>query len=201
MLIFVYLVLASQYESFIIPLAVVLSLPAGVFGSLLLLKGMGLSNDIYAQIGLIMLIGLLGKNAVLIVEFAVQKPARFYGTGSCHRGRKSKVQTYSYDFLCFHCRAYSFGKATGAGAVGNKTIGSSALGGMLLGTLFGVIIVPGLYYIFGGLAEGRKLIEDEDQNPLTEDFVDQTKESYLVNKINVFKKLLKSINPKHDEAE
>ena len=72
---------------------------------------------------------------------------------------------------------------------------------MLLGTLFGVIIVPGLYYIFGGLAEGRKLIEDEDQNPLTEDFVDQTKESYLVNKINVFKKLLKSINPKHDEAE
>src|SRR5690606_8633507 len=72
-LVFVYLVLASQYESFIIPLTVVLSIPAGVFGSFLLLKLMGLSNDIYAQIGLIMLIGLLGKNAVLIVEFAVQK--------------------------------------------------------------------------------------------------------------------------------
>ncbi|MCC6684574.1 MAG: efflux RND transporter permease subunit, partial [Bacteroidia bacterium] len=72
-LIFVYLVLASQYESFIIPLAVVLSLPIGVFGSFFLLKMMGLSNDIYAQIGLIMLVGLLGKNAVLIVEFAVQK--------------------------------------------------------------------------------------------------------------------------------
>src|SRR5690606_17834744 len=72
-LIFVYLVLAAQYESFIIPLAVVFSLPAGVFGSFLLLELMGLANDIYAQIGLIMLVGLLGKNAVLIVEFAVQK--------------------------------------------------------------------------------------------------------------------------------
>ncbi len=70
---FVYLVLAAQYESFIIPLAVVFSLPVGVFGSFLLLKLMGLENNIYAQIGLIMLVGLLGKNAVLIVEFAVQK--------------------------------------------------------------------------------------------------------------------------------
>ncbi|RYD99375.1 MAG: hydrophobe/amphiphile efflux-1 family RND transporter, partial [Sphingobacteriales bacterium] len=70
---FVYLVLAAQYESFILPLAVILSLPVGVFGSLLLLKVMGLANDIYAQVGLVMLVGLLGKNAVLIVEFAVQK--------------------------------------------------------------------------------------------------------------------------------
>src|SRR5690242_14184926 len=70
---FVYLVLAAQYESFILPLAVVFSLPAGVFGSFLLLKAMGLANDIYAQVGLVMLVGLLGKNAVLIVEFAVQK--------------------------------------------------------------------------------------------------------------------------------
>ena len=72
-LMFVYFVLAAQYESFIIPLAVVFSLPVGVFGSFLVLKMMGLDNDIYAQIGLIMLVGLLGKNAVLIVEFAVQK--------------------------------------------------------------------------------------------------------------------------------
>src|SRR5690606_9908286 len=70
---FVYLVLAAQYESFILPLAVVFSLPAGIFGSFLLLKAMGLANDIYAQVGLVMLVGLLGKNAVLIVEFAVQK--------------------------------------------------------------------------------------------------------------------------------
>jgi HAE1 family hydrophobic/amphiphilic exporter-1 len=72
-LIFVYLVLAAQYESFIIPLAVLLSLPPGIFGSFMLLKAMGLANDIYAQMGLIMLVGLLGKNAILIVEFAVQK--------------------------------------------------------------------------------------------------------------------------------
>ncbi len=201
-LIFVYLVLASQYESFIIPLAVVLSLPAGVFGSLLLLKGMGLSNDIYAQIGLIMLIGLLGKNAVLIVEFAVQKNQQgFTVLEAAIEGAKVRFRPILMTSFAFIAGLIPLVRATGAGAVGNKTIGSSALGGMLLGTLFGVIIVPGLYYIFGGLAEGRKLIEDEDQNPLTEDFVDQSKESYLVNKINVFKKLLKSINPKHDEAE
>ena len=70
---FVYLVLAAQYESFLLPLAVILSLPPGIFGSFLMLKGMGLANDVFAQIGLIMLAGLLGKNAVLIVEFAVQK--------------------------------------------------------------------------------------------------------------------------------
>jgi HAE1 family hydrophobic/amphiphilic exporter-1 len=201
-LIFVYLVLASQYESFIIPLAVVLSLPAGVFGSLLLLKGMGLSNDIYAQIGLIMLIGLLGKNAVLIVEFAVQKNQQgFTVLEAAIEGAKVRFRPILMTSFAFIAGLIPLVRATGAGAVGNRTIGSSALGGMLLGTLFGVIIVPGLYYIFGSLAEGRKLIEDEDQNPLTEDFVDQTKEPYLINKINVFKKLLKSINPKHDEAE
>jgi HAE1 family hydrophobic/amphiphilic exporter-1 len=72
-ILFVYLILAAQYESFILPFAVLLSLPPGIFGSFLLLKTLGLANDVYAQIGLIMLTGLLGKNAVLIVEFAVQK--------------------------------------------------------------------------------------------------------------------------------
>src|SRR5207237_6093834 len=70
---FVYLVLVGQYESFILPLSVILSLPIGVFGSFLLLQAMGLANDVYAQIGLVMLVGLLGKNAILIVEFAVQR--------------------------------------------------------------------------------------------------------------------------------
>src|SRR6478752_7679091 len=70
---FVYLILAAQYESFILPLAVILSLPAGVFGSFLLLKLLNLENNIYAQVAMVMLVGLLGKNAVLIVEFAVQR--------------------------------------------------------------------------------------------------------------------------------
>src|SRR4029078_11349530 len=71
--IFVYLVLVAQYESFILPLAVILSLPVGLFGSFLFLQAMGLANDVYAPIGLVMLVGLLGKNAILIVEFAVQR--------------------------------------------------------------------------------------------------------------------------------
>src|SRR4030095_4570319 len=72
-LVFVYLVLAGQYESFLLSLPAILSVPTGIFGSFLLLKGLGLANDIFAQVGLVMLVGLLGKNAVLIVEFAVQK--------------------------------------------------------------------------------------------------------------------------------
>jgi HAE1 family hydrophobic/amphiphilic exporter-1 len=78
---FVYLVLVAQYESFLLPLAVILSLPVGVFGSFLALQQMGLSNDVYAQIGLVMLVGLLGKNAILIVEFAVQRRAEGCLTG------------------------------------------------------------------------------------------------------------------------
>jgi HAE1 family hydrophobic/amphiphilic exporter-1 len=168
-LIFVYLVLASQYESFIIPLSVLFSLPAGIFGSFLMLKMMGLSNDIYAQIGMIMLIGLLGKNAVLIVEFAVQKHNQGATVlAAAIEGAKVRFRPILMTSFAFIAGLVPLVRATGAGAVGNKTIGSSALGGMLIGTIFGVIIVPGLYYFFGKLAEGRKLIQNEDENPLTE---------------------------------
>src|SRR5690606_23115770 len=172
-LIFVYLVLASQYESFIIPLAVILSLPGGVFGSFLLLKMMGLSNDIYAQIGLIMLVGLLGKNAVLIVEFAVQKHQQGASVlTAAIEGAKVRFRPILMTSFAFIAGLIPLVSATGAGAIGNRTIGSAALGGMLLGTIFGVIIVPGLYYIFGKLAEGRKLIQDENENPLTEELME-----------------------------
>jgi len=169
-LIFVYLVLAGQYESFIIPLAVILSLPAGVFGSFLLLKVLGLANNIYAQIGLIMLVGLLGKNAVLIVEFAVQK----HQDGatileSAIEGARVRFRPILMTSFAFIAGLIPLVIATGPGAVGNHTIGASALGGMLFGTLFGVIIVPGLYYIFGTLADGRKLIKGEDERPLSEE--------------------------------
>ena len=173
-LIFVYFVLAAQYESFIIPLAVILSLPPGVFGSFLLIKSMGLANDIYAQVGLVMLIGLLGKNAVLIVEFAVQKH-KLGATiiDAAIEGAKVRFRPILMTSFAFIAGLIPLVLAHGAGAIGNRTIGGSALGGMLFGTVFGVIIVPGLYYIFGSMAQGKKMIKDEDEGSLTENFVHQ----------------------------
>ncbi|MBL7718803.1 MAG: efflux RND transporter permease subunit [Flavipsychrobacter sp.] len=167
---FVYLILAAQYESFLLPLAVVLSLPAGVFGSFLLLKIMGLANDIYAQVGLVMLVGLLGKNAVLIVEFAVQQ----HRTGAsvyeaAIQGAKERFRPILMTSFAFIAGLIPLLMASGPGAIGNRTIGASAAGGMLFGTVFGVVIVPGLYYLFGRLAEKRKLIRNEEENPLTEE--------------------------------
>lgn len=171
---FVYFVLAAQYESFIIPLAVVFSLPVGVFGSFLLLKLMGLQNDIYAQIGLIMLVGLLGKNAVLIVEFAVLKHREGATIlEAAIEGAKVRFRPILMTSFAFIAGLIPLIIATGAGAIGNRTIGASAMGGMLFGTIFGVIIVPGLYYIFGSLASGRKLIRDEDESSLSDEFVHQ----------------------------
>lgn len=192
-LIFVYLVLAAQYESFIIPLAVVLSLPAGIFGSFLLLKGMGLANDIYAQIGLIMLVGLLGKNAVLIVEFAVQKHQQGATVlDAAIEGAKVRFRPILMTSFAFIAGLIPLVIATGPGAIGNHTIGSSALGGMLFGTVFGVIIVPGLYFIFGTLAQGKQLIRDEDEVPLSEEFVESASDASLV------KRILKKMRIKND---
>ena len=166
---FVYFVLAAQYESFLLPFAVILSLPVGVFGSFFLLKIMGLDNDIYAQIGLIMLIGLLGKNAVLIVEFAVQK--RRQGATiveAAIEGARTRFRPILMTSFAFIAGLIPLVVATGAGAIGNRTIGASALGGMLLGTIFGVIVIPGLYFIFAKLADGRQLIKGEYDRPLSE---------------------------------
>jgi HAE1 family hydrophobic/amphiphilic exporter-1 len=171
-LLFVYMVLAAQYESFILPLAVILSLPAGVFGAFLLLKIMGLANDIYAQVGLVMLVGLLGKNAVLIVEFAVQKQQQGATIlQAAIEGASVRFRPILMTSFAFIAGLIPLLFATGPGAIGNRTIGACSAGGMLLGTLFGVVIVPGLYYIFAKLAEGRHLIRDEHEEPLTEDFV------------------------------
>ena len=172
-LVFVYLVLAAQYESFILPLAVIFSLPAGVFGSFFLLKIMGLANDIYAQVGLIMLIGLLGKNAVLIIEFAVQR--RQQGDTileAAMEGAKVRFRPILMTSFAFIAGLIPLIFAHGAGAIGNHTIGASALGGMLFGTIFGVFIIPGLYYIFGTWADGKKMIDDEDHAPFTEDLIE-----------------------------
>jgi HAE1 family hydrophobic/amphiphilic exporter-1 len=168
-LVFVYLVLAAQYESFIIPLAVICSLPPGILGSFLWLELMGVANDVYAQVGLIMLVALLGKNAVLIVEFARQKQQQGMSVyDAAIEGAKVRFRPILMTSLAFIAGLVPLVTATGAGSVANHTIGASALGGMLIGTIFGVIVVPGLYYIFGTIAEGKQLIKDEDDSPLTE---------------------------------
>ncbi len=168
-LIFVYMVLAAQYESFLLPLAVILSLPAGIFGSFFLLQILELSNDIYAQLGMVMLVGLLGKNAVLIVEFAVQKNQQGMSIAEAAiesaRARFRPILMTSFAFIA---GLIPLVIATGAGAVGNRTIGTSALGGMLFGTIFGVILIPGLYYLFAKMEEGNALIRNEEFKPLTE---------------------------------
>lgn len=166
---FVYLVLAAQYESFLLPFAVVLSLPAGVFGSLFLLRALGLANDIYAQVGLVMLVGLLGKNAVLIVELSVQEHrAGKTVAEAAIEGARVRFRPILMTSFAFVAGLAPLVVATGPGAVGNRTIGASALGGMLFGTIFGVVVVPGLYFVFGTLAGKKALIRDEESEPLSE---------------------------------
>lgn len=185
-LFFVYLILAAQYESFLLPFPVLLSVVPGIFGSFAFLEAMGLSNDVYAQVGLIMLTGLLGKNAVLIVEFAVQKHNQGMSVfDAAVEGAKVRFRPILMTSFAFIAGLIPLAIATGPGAVGNHTIGGSALGGMLFGTIFGVILVPGLYYIFGKLGEGKKLIRDEDYNPLTEDFVENGSEEKLNKKVKL----------------
>ncbi len=153
-LVFVYLLLAAQYESFFLPLPVILSLPTGVFGAFFLLMLLGLENNIYAQVAMIMLIGLLGKNAILIVEFASLKhregktPFQAAIEGAIVRLRPILMTSFA-----FIAGLIPLMFASGAGAVGNRTIGTAAAGGMLFGTIFGVIIIPGLYYISATIAE------------------------------------------------
>lgn len=166
---FVYLILAAQYESFIIPLTVLLSLPVGIFGAFLLLEFTGLENNIYAQISMVMLIGLLGKNAVLIVEFAVQKHAEGASVlKAAMEGAAVRFRPILMTSFAFIAGLLPLCVASGPGAVGNRTIGTAAAGGMLFGTMFGVILIPGLYFIFGSIAEKFSLIKNEEEHPLTE---------------------------------
>lgn len=148
-LLFVYLLLSAQYESFLLPLPVILSLPVGIFGAFFLLMVMGLEMNIYAQIAMVMLIGLLGKNAILIIEFAVLKQKQ----GLCKmqaaiEGAVSRLRPILMTSFAIIAGLIPLMLANGAGAIGNNTIGTAAVGGMLFGTIFGVIIIPGLYFLF-----------------------------------------------------
>jgi HAE1 family hydrophobic/amphiphilic exporter-1 len=166
---FVYLVLVGQYESFLIPIAVILSLPVGLFGSFFLLKALGLANDVWAQLGLIMLVGLLGKNAILIVEFAVQR--RNEGLSlkdAAIEGGKLRFRPIQMTSFAFIAGLIPLVFATGAGAIGNRTIGTTGVGGMLLGTVIGVLVIPGLYYAFAWISDGKKLLKGETETPYSE---------------------------------
>lgn len=196
---FVYLVLAAQYESFVLPLAVLLSLPIGIFGTFLLLKIMGLANDVYAQIGMIMLVGLLGKNAVLIVEFAVQKNNEGATIlQAAIEGAKVRFRPILMTSFAFIAGLVPLVMASGAGAIGNRTIGSASLGGMLIGTIFGVLIIPGLYYTLAKLVEGRNLLQGESHTPISEAFANEPTKTSLLKKIAKLNVLLKLQNRKKD---
>ena len=148
-LLFVYLLLAAQYESFMLPFPVLLSLPIGVFGSYLALVLAGLENNIYAQVALVMLIGLLAKNAILIVEFAIARNKEGYGVvEAAIEGARQRFRPILMTSLAFVAGLIPLCMAAGAGAIGNRSIGMAAAGGMLIGTVFGIIVIPGLYILF-----------------------------------------------------
>ncbi|MEN0055404.1 MAG: efflux RND transporter permease subunit [Mucilaginibacter sp.] len=148
-LVFVYLLLAAQYESLLLPLPVILSLPTGIFGAFFFLKILGLENNIYAQVALVMLIGLLGKNAILIIEFAIQRQkAGATVIKAAIEGAVSRMRPILMTSLAFIAGLIPLCVADGAGAMGNRSIGTAAAGGMLFGTIFGLILIPGLYVLF-----------------------------------------------------
>ncbi|WP_281225737.1 efflux RND transporter permease subunit [Flavobacterium aquiphilum] len=166
---FVYLVLAAQYESFILPLVVILSLPAGIFGAFLFLKLFGLANNIYAQVAFVMLIGLLGKNAVLIVEFAAQKHSQGASVlDAAMQGAAVRFRPILMTSFAFIAGLIPLAIASDPGKIGNRTLGSAAAGGMLIGTICGVLIIPGLYYIFAKISERHQFSKKDDENPFTE---------------------------------
>ena len=162
-LLFVYLLLAAQYESLLLPFPVILSLPAGVFGSYAFLTLLGLENNIYAQVALVMLIGLLGKNAILIIEMANQY--RKSGMSVLDVSRLRPILMTSFAFIC---GLIPLMFASGAGALGNRSIGTAAAGGMFIGTFVGIFLIPGLYVIFESLAtrlrRGKTSYVEEDDD-------------------------------------
>lgn len=168
-LIFVYLILSAQYENFLLPFPIIISLPAGLAGAYLLLKITGLENNIYAQVATVMLIGLLGKNAVLMVEYSVQR--RNMGLSireAAIEGAIARFRAILMTSIAFVAGLLPLVVATGPGAIGNRTIGTAAVGGMVVGTLVGLVLIPGLYYIFGSMAEKVKMVKYQRGKPLSE---------------------------------
>lgn len=163
--IFVYFLLAAQYESYILPLAVILTVPTGIFGVFAFINLFGIENNIYVQVGLIMLIGLLAKNAILIVEYAVQRrKSGMTLLASALEASQLRLRPILMTSFAFIVGLLPLTWAKGGSALGNRSIGTGALGGMLTGVILGVFIIPVLFVIFQYLQEkvGRK---DKETTP------------------------------------
>ncbi|MFY8188009.1 MAG: efflux RND transporter permease subunit [Flavobacterium sp.] len=153
-LVFVYFLLAAQYESYMLPFAVLLSLPFGLTGSYIFAYFLGVSNNIYLQITLIMLIGLLAKNAILIVEFSVGARKRGATIAEAAlQGAVARLRPILMTSFAFILGLLPLMLARGAGAIGNNAIGTGAIGGMLIGTVLGVFVTPVLFIVFQQLQE------------------------------------------------
>lgn len=153
-LLFVYFLLAAQYESYLLPLAVLLSIPTGILGAFLGIKIVGLDNNIYVQIGLIMLVGLLAKNAILIVEFAVQRRrAGMHLREAAFEGAMMRLRPIVMTSLAFIVGMIPLMLSTGSTAVGNQSISTGAAVGMFSGVLLGIFAIPVLYIFFQFLQE------------------------------------------------
>jgi HAE1 family hydrophobic/amphiphilic exporter-1 len=153
-LVFVYFLLAAQYESYILPFAIILSIPTGIFGVFVAIGLAGIENNIYVQVALIMLIGLLAKNAILIVEFALQRRRNREGlVAAALDGAKSRLRPIIMTSLAFIAGMIPMMSATGPSAQGNHSISIGAAGGMLSGVLLGLFIIPVLFVIFQHLQE------------------------------------------------
>jgi len=164
-LVFVYLILCAQYESYILPVAILLTIPIGIAGAFIFAKLFGVANNIYLQITLIMLIGLLAKNAILIVQFAVERRREGMSiTEAAINGAKARLRPILMTSFAFILGLIPLMTATGAGANGNRSIGTGAVGGMLTGTMFGVFITPILFIIFQSLQEKVKKQEFKKNN-------------------------------------
>ena len=153
-LVFVYLLLSAQYESYILPLAVIFSIPTGILGVFAGIQLFGIENNIYVQVAMVMLIGLLAKNAILIVEFAIQRRKAGYTlVESALEGSRVRLRPILMTSLTFAVGLIPLLWVTGPSAIGNHSIGTAAVCGMLSGTFFGVLIIPVLYVLFQSLQE------------------------------------------------
>ena len=162
--IFIYLILSAQYESYILPLSVVLSVPFGLAGCYLFTMLFGHANDIYMQISLIMLIGLLAKNAILIVQFALERRQTGMAISwSAILGAAARLRPILMTSLAMVIGLLPMMFASGVGKNGNQTLGAAAVGGMLIGTLLQIFVVPTLFVIFQSLQEKISPLKFEDE--------------------------------------